>query len=106
MCDDGPDLPDLFDVGCEHIAPHVQLWTAVLRRAVVEYVLYANAADQRKRRLGASAKAWLFDHDNAQEFNSVRSVCMYLNMDYDVFIGKLLLVDEETVRSFRGMGLD
>lgn len=88
----------------EHIPPAVRLWAAVLRRAVVEFILYRDADDVRYRRIGENARTWLYDTSNT-EFNSVTSVCLYVGITVDSLHRKLSGIDAEIVRRFRGMGL-
>ncbi len=88
----------------EHIPPAVRLWAAVLRRAVVEYILYKDADEVRYRRIGENARAWLYD-TYSTDFNSVSSVCLYVGITVGSLHCKLANIDTETVRRFRGMGL-
>ena len=88
----------------EHIPPAGRLWAAVLRRAVVQFILYKDEEDVRYRRIGENARAWLYDKKN-DEFNSVTSVCLYIGITVDSLHSKLSSIDADVVRRFRGMGL-
>lgn len=98
---------DLLAAGSpsQRVPAHVQVWAAVLRKAVVDCVLYTNCSNPRLKKIGKEAERWLFSGD-AELFNSVDNVCLYLNIDVSQIRASVLNIDSAAVRRLRGMGFD
>lgn len=81
---------------------YVRLWASVIRRAVVDWVLYRNHEKAKLRSVGKEAEQWLFS-DEEEPLNSFISVCGYLNLDPELVRRKLRSLSEEDARRLRGM---
>lgn len=89
-------------------SPHTpwshKLLAAVLRRSIVDWVLYREHSSLKLRRLGKDAEAWLFrDSFLDSPINSFTSVCVALDLDPDVIRDKVRCLTEDEVRRLRGM---
>jgi len=81
---------------------YVRLWASVVRRAVVDWVLYKDHEKMKLRAMGREAETWLFSDDKST-MNSFMSVCNYLNLDPEVVRYKVRNLSEEDARRLRGM---
>lgn len=87
----------------DEIAWPLRLWASVLRRAVVDWVLYKGHTDPRLNRFGEDAEYWLFIEPETADLNSFHSVCDILNLPPEVIRGKIRSMTELEVRRLRGM---
>ncbi len=81
---------------------HVRLWASVIRRAVVDWVLYKDHEKAKLRSIGKEAEQWLFSEDTAS-MNSFLPVCGYLNLAPEVVRDRIRNLSEEDARRLRGM---
>jgi hypothetical protein len=81
-----------------------KLWGAVIRRAVVDWVLYRRSMDVRKRRLYLDADEWLFGGDES-EIGSFIVLCNHLDME-PCFVRKIVKsLTSEDLRKLRRSNL-
>ncbi len=57
-----------------------RLWAAVIRRAIIDWVIYKGSPDIRKRRLFWDAHEWLFV-EKGREFHTFEVLCRHLGVD-------------------------
>ena len=80
----------------------VRLWAAVLRRAVVDWILYKSHSNIKLKKVGADAGAWIFDDENLG-VGSFLSVCNIINLPPSLIRSKINNMSEEEARRLRGM---
>lgn len=85
------------------LTPTEQTWATVIRRAVVDYVLYRKHEVPKLKKIGQDAEQWLFGSDTGL-VNSFSNVCHYLNIEPSVVREYVANFTEETARRLRGMG--
>ena len=100
--------PELFETNtvCRvhgNIPWHKRIWAAVVRRAVVDWVLYKNHENIKLKKLGLDADVWIFRGEDVIPVNSFQSVCDFLNIEPDVIRSKIRALTEEEARRLRGM---
>ena len=81
----------------------LRLSASVLRRAMVDWVLYRDHADHRLAKFGDDAGSWIFGEARVDNINSFQSVCGTLNLDPELVQEKIKGMTEERVRRLRGM---
>ena len=89
-------------------SPHTpwsyKLLAAVLRRSIVDWVLYREHTSTKLRRLGREAEVWLFkDSDLNAPVSSFTTICTTLNLDPEVIRDRVRNLTEDEVRRLRGM---
>ena len=84
---------------------YIRMWAAVIRRAVVDWVLYREHSTTKLRKLGQDADRWLFedDSDSATEITCFLAVCDILEIKPGVVRGRIKTLSEEDARKLRGM---
>ncbi len=84
---------------------YIRMWAAVVRRAVVDWVLYKEHTTTKLRKLGQDADKWIFeDCDNsAKDLTSFLAVCDILGIEPSVIRGRIINLSEEDARKLRGM---
>jgi hypothetical protein len=99
------DVDVFVDIGQGNhvLTPTEQTWATVIRRAVVDYVLYRQHPVPKLKKIGKDAEEWLFGPDTGL-VNSFTNVCHYLNVEPSVVRGCINNFSEETARRLRGMG--
>ncbi len=82
----------------------LKLWASVMRRAIVDWVLYRNHEDPKLNKLGKSADDWLFLSEPPQEgLGSFYSLCEMMNLPTSLVKKRILNMTEEDARRLRGM---
>ena len=80
------------------------MWAAVVRRAVVDWVLYREHSATKLRKLGQDADKWIFDEEQEQiDLTSFITVCDILNLCPSTVRGRIESLSEEDARKLRGM---
>lgn len=79
----------------------MKVWAAVIRRAVVDSVLYTKHRDEKLQKMGKDAHDWLYAAD--PEDGSFESVCSILGLDPGAVRGLIAGMSESDVRHLRGM---
>tara|TARA_Y100000310_G_C20287875_1_gene625788 strand:- start:90 stop:599 length:510 start_codon:yes stop_codon:yes gene_type:complete len=74
------------------------LWLSVIRRAIFDLALYEDARDLERRRWYRDAKKWLFSDDHDDLFNSLRSICVELDLDIAEVRSAAVLMGKEDVK--------
>jgi hypothetical protein len=84
---------------------YIRMWAAVVRRAVVDWVLYREHTAAKLRKLGQDADKWLFDDidNSATEIASFLAVCDILDVDPGIIRERIKRLSEEDARKLRGM---
>ena len=82
----------------------LKLWASVMRRAVVDWVLYREHEDPKLSKLGKSADDWLFLQEAAREdLGTFHSLCEIMNLPPSLVRERILNMTEEDARRLRGM---
>lgn len=83
----------------------VRMWASVLRRAIVDWVLYRNHDNVKLKKLGFSAEQWIFhsEPDDGSDISSFESVCSMMGVTADFMRTKITALTEEQARRLRGM---
>lgn len=79
----------------------MKVWAAVIRRAVVDSVLYNEHKDEKLQKVGKDAADWLSSEDTAD--GSFEAVCCLLGLDSGALRGLISRMSESDVRHLRGM---
>lgn len=93
---------DMMDEG-RSVPWFIRLQAAILRRAIVDWVLYAEHSDPKLQRVGGSAGAWLFGPSSYKDFSSFTTVCSIIGVEPHIIRGKIRGLSEDEVRKLRGM---
>ena len=80
----------------------LRLWASVLRRAIVDWVLYREHSDSKLRQLRKDAGEWLFSEED-EELSSFKSICSIMGIPKSLVTEKILSMTEEHARRLRGM---
>jgi hypothetical protein len=81
----------------------LRLWASVLRRAIVDWVLYNDHADPKLRQMGKDAEEWLFFEGSDEDMSSFSSVCSIMGLPQSLMRQKIRSMTEEHARRLRGM---
>ena len=81
----------------------VRLWASVLRRAIVDWILYRNHENVKLKKVGFNAETWLFGPDSDTDVSSFESVCSMIGVSTDFMRSKINTLTEEQARRLRGM---
>lgn len=82
---------------------YIRLWAATVRRAAVDWVLYANHENPRIRKQGMDAHTWIFVDDNSGYIASFVNVCDMLGLEPELVRARIRRLSEEEVRRMRCM---
>ena len=88
--------------GSRGIPWYIRLWASVVRRAVVDWVLYKDHSNSKLRSIGKEAGQWIFSNES-NSVNSFISICLYLNLEPALVRRKIRNLTEENARRLRGM---
>jgi hypothetical protein len=80
-----------------------RLWAAVIRRSAVDWKLYTDHPDPKKRQYAIQARKWLFDNEEEDYLGSFNSVCEILGVSPELVRYKTKCLTEEQARRLRGM---
>lgn len=86
-----------------HVPRPLRLCAAIMRRAVVDFVLYRQHKSVKLRRIGRDADIWLFGPSSMSDFSSFVSICSYMNLPPSLLRDKIRAMTEEDARRLRGM---
>ena len=81
----------------------LRLWASVLRRAIVDWVLYADHRDSKLKQIGKDAEDWIFSEEIDEDITSFSSVCSIMGIPVSLMREKILGMTEEHARRLRGM---
>lgn len=81
----------------------VRLWASVLRRAVVDWVLYRNHDNVKYKKIGFHAETWIFSPGTESEISSFESICSMIGVPASFMRRKIRELTEEQARRLRGM---
>jgi hypothetical protein len=76
----------------------------MLRRAVVDYVLYKDHENLKMRRLGEEAAEWIWS--DAEGGSSFDHICNSMNLPPELVRQRVEGMTVEYVRTLRGLGFD
>ena len=76
----------------------------MLRRAMVDYILYREHDNLKMRKLGEEAATWIKSESN--DDSSFNHICTSMNLDPVVVRAKIGSMTIEYVRTLRGLGFD
>ena len=82
----------------------MKLWASVMRRAIVDWILYKDHKDPKLSKLGVSAEEWIFSEDPPEkELSTFCALCETMNLPPSLVREKILTMTEEDARRLRGM---
>jgi len=81
---------------------YVRLWASVLRRAIVDWILYRDHENVKLKKVGLSAGRWIFS-ENTSDVGSFDSICSMMGIAPEVIRQKICALTEEEARRLRGM---
>ena len=88
----------------ESIPWYIRVWAAVIRRSVVDWVLYKDHKSTKLRKIGQDADTWMFKTPpNERDITTFYSVCDILNLHPEAIQGRVLVITEDEARRLRGM---
>ena len=82
---------------------YIRLWAATLRRAAVDFALYKDHPNIKRKKIGYEAHRWIFNEDASEEINSFEIVCTMLGLPAALIREKVLNLTEDEARRLRGM---
>ena len=85
-------------------ARHKILWSSVIRRAIIDWVLYRGARDIRKRRLFQDANAWIFEDDRDlfdEQGTTFKAACAVLNVGPESIRIRVRCIEREQLIELR-----
>ena len=88
----------------EPIPWYIRVWAAVIRRSVVDWILYKEHKSTKLRKIGQDADLWMFKTPpNEKDITTFHSVCDILNVGPEIIRGRVQNLSEEDARRLRGM---
>ena len=85
------------------VPEYIRVWAAVMRRAAVDWVLYAKHDNPRMRKHGHDAYVWLFLDNDSGYISTFQSVCEILGLDAELVRNRIRALTEDEVRRMRCM---
>ena len=81
----------------------IRLWAAVVRRAIVDWLLYKDHPDPKQKKSGVNAGNWIFGSTGDGSISTFESVCYMMGMSPEYIRSKIRSMTEEDARKLRGM---
>jgi hypothetical protein len=82
---------------------YTRLWASVLRRAIVDWILYRTHDNVKLKKIGVNAENWIFSEERINDISSFYAVCELMNMEPEYIHRKIREMTEEQTRRLRGM---